>query len=342
MTLGRLEKHYRVCLSADASGGKDAAAATLLHSQVRPTAVQGPLACGVQNVQSASAAREHLDRVYRTLGHRQATDGILKGISVCTGCVEAPEWPPSALVGTEAPGPELHGVPLAALKGQHPLGERRRPPPSLASLAAEDLVDMSTDDLKERYKRTVTMAGMMAYTLTEDREEELPAHGRVDDDQEEGVGVAAGMLRYVRYVRSGFLPPNAPLELLPVVLRVRRVIHVAEVMLPDVPPGVIILVPCVFVADGSRLRGRSEHNPVASATPVWVPPSPAPGPAPPPPPSPLRTPPSAATPTPTADVGAGAGAVRQDGAGVGARVGLAGQARVRGTGRSGRGMVGAA
>ena len=161
VTLGRLEKHYRVCLSADASGRKDAAAATLLHSQVRPTAVQGLLACGVKNAQSASAAREHLDRVYRTSGHRQATDGILKGISVCTGCVEAPERPPSALVGTEAPGPELHGVPLAALKGQHPLGERRRPPPSLASLAAEDLVDMSTDDLKERYKRTVTMAGMM-------------------------------------------------------------------------------------------------------------------------------------------------------------------------------------
>ena len=54
---------------------------------------------------------------------------------------------------------------------------RRCPPPSLASLAAEDLVYMSTDDLKERYKRTVTMAGMMAYTLTEDREEELPVTG---------------------------------------------------------------------------------------------------------------------------------------------------------------------
>ena len=91
VTLGRLEKHYRVCLRADASGRKDASAATLLLSQVRPTAVQGLLACGVKNAQSASAAREHLDRVYRTSGHRQATDGILKGISVCTGCLEAPE-----------------------------------------------------------------------------------------------------------------------------------------------------------------------------------------------------------------------------------------------------------
>ena len=61
MTLGRLEKHYRVCLSADASGRKDAAAATLLHSQVRPTAVQGLLVCGVKNAQSASAAREHFN-----------------------------------------------------------------------------------------------------------------------------------------------------------------------------------------------------------------------------------------------------------------------------------------
>ena len=40
MTLGRLEKHYRVSLSADASGQKDDAGATLLHIQVRSTAVQ--------------------------------------------------------------------------------------------------------------------------------------------------------------------------------------------------------------------------------------------------------------------------------------------------------------
>ena len=156
------------------------------------------------------------------------------------------------------------------------------------------------------------------------------------------------MLCYVRYVRSLFLTPNAPLELLPVVLRVPRVIHVPAVMLPDVPPGVIIVVLCVFFADGSGFWGSSEHNPVASATPVWVPPSPAPGPAPPPPPSlpppapPVRTPPSTPTPTPTPrpDVGAGAGAVGQGGAGVG--VGVTGQGRVRGAGRSGRvGLVGA-
>ena len=173
MTLGRLEKHYQVCLSADASGRKDAAAATLLHTQVRTTAMQGLLPCGVKNAQSASAAREQLDGAYRTSGHRQATDGIRKGISVCTGCVEARERTPSVLAKTEPGGPELQGVPLEALKWQHPLGERRRPAPSLARLAAEDLVDMSTDDLEERYKRAVTMARMMAYTLTEDREEEL-------------------------------------------------------------------------------------------------------------------------------------------------------------------------
>ena len=91
--------------------------------------------------------------------------------------MEAPERHPSALAGTKPGAPELHGVPLAALKGRHPLGERRRPPPSLASLPAEDVVDVSTDELKERYKRTVTMAGMMAFTLTEDRDEELPVTG---------------------------------------------------------------------------------------------------------------------------------------------------------------------
>ena len=170
---GRLEKHHRVCLNGEASGQKDAAAATLLHSHVHPTAVQGLLACGVKNAQSASAACQHLDQVYRKSGQRAATDWILKGRSVCTSCVEAPEKPPSALAATEPGGPELHGVPLAALKGHHPLGERKRPLASLATLAAEDLVDMSTDHLKERYKRTVTMARIMAYTLTEHRQEEL-------------------------------------------------------------------------------------------------------------------------------------------------------------------------
>ena len=121
VTLERLEKHYRVCVSVDASSRKDNAAATLLHSKVRPTVVQGLLACGVKNTQSASAGREHLDRVYRTSGHRAATDGIVKGISVCTGCVKAPKRPLSAPAGTRPGGPELHGVPLAALKGQHPL-----------------------------------------------------------------------------------------------------------------------------------------------------------------------------------------------------------------------------
>ena len=177
---------------------------------------------------------------------------------------------------------------------------------------------MSTNDLKERYKRTVTMARMMAYAH---RGPPGGAAGdrRVDNDQKEGVGVAAGMLRYVR---SLFVPSNAPLELLPVVVRVRRVIHVPAAVLPDVPPGVIIGVLFVFFADGSGFWGSSEQNPIASATPVWVPPSPAPGPAPPPPPSllppapPLRTPPSTPTPTPRADVGVRAGAVRQDGAGV--------------------------
>ena len=77
--------------------------------------MQGLLACGVKNAQSASAAPEHMDRVYRMSGHRAATDEILKGISVCTGCVDAPESPPSALAGTEPGGPKLHGVPLAAL-----------------------------------------------------------------------------------------------------------------------------------------------------------------------------------------------------------------------------------
>ena len=112
LTLGRLEKHYRLCLSADASGRNGAAAATLLHSKVRPTVVQGLLAWGVKNAQSASAAREHLHRVYRTSA---ATDGILKGISVCSGCVEAPERPLSAR-GDRATGPRAARGPLGSVE----------------------------------------------------------------------------------------------------------------------------------------------------------------------------------------------------------------------------------
>ena len=207
VTLGRLEMQYQVCLSAHACGRNDVPGATLLHSQVRPTTLQGLLPCGVKHAPSASAAREHLDRFYRTSGHRAATDGILKGISVCTGCVEAPERPPSTLTGTEPGGPELHGVPLAALKGQRRLGERRRPPPSLASLAGEDLVDMSTEDLKERCKRTVTMAGMMAYTLTEDREEQLPVTGAwTMQKKRELTSLRVCCVMYAMYVRFFCLP----------------------------------------------------------------------------------------------------------------------------------------
>ena len=271
VTLGRLEKHYRVCLSADANGRKDAAAATLLHSQVRLTAVQGLLACGVKNAQSASAARELLDRVYRTSGHRQATDGILKGFSAGEATHRAR--------GDRRTGPGAARGPLGSAEGAAPPWGAE----ASAAVPCEPGRRRSRGHEYRRPQREIQENGHNG------RDDGVYPHrrprggaagdGRVEDDQEEGVGVAAGMLRYVRYVCSSFLPPNAPLELLPVVLRVRRVIHVAEVVLLDVPPGVIILVPCVFIADGSRLRGRSEHNPVASATPVWVPPSPAPGPA---------------------------------------------------------------
>ena len=90
---------------------KDVAAATLLHSQVYPTAVQGVVPCGVKNALSAMAAREHPDKVYRTSGHRAATDGILKGIPVCIGCVDHPERLLSVLAATEPGGPEQQGVP---------------------------------------------------------------------------------------------------------------------------------------------------------------------------------------------------------------------------------------
>ena len=196
MTLGRLEKHYRVCLSADASGRKDAAAATLLHSQVRPTAVQGLLACGVKNAQSASAAREHLDRVYRTSGHRQATDGILESVYWLRG---GPGEAAQRARGDRGTGPGAARGPLGSAEGAAPPWGAE----ATAAVPCEPGRRRSRGHEYGRPQREIQENGHNG------RDDGVYPHrrprggaagdGHVDDDQEEGVGVAAGMLRYVRY-----------------------------------------------------------------------------------------------------------------------------------------------
>ena len=130
MTLGRVEKHYQVCLSSDASGRKDTAVATLLQSNVRPTAVQGLLACCIKTARSASASREHLDPVYR----RRGTDGILKGdirfYWLCGGPGEVAQ----RARGNGAIGPGAAWDPLGGAEGApSPWGaaqNRRQAPPN--------------------------------------------------------------------------------------------------------------------------------------------------------------------------------------------------------------------
>ena len=107
VTVGRLEKHYRVRLSADANRWRSVAAADLLLSPVRPTAVHGLPACSAIHTQRATSTRENMDSVDRTSGARGAPDRILKGIAIRTRCAQAPERHATPLLHTEgASGPK--------------------------------------------------------------------------------------------------------------------------------------------------------------------------------------------------------------------------------------------
>ena len=62
-----------------------------------------------------------------------------------------------------------------ALEVRGPGGGRRAEDPTANSLAADGLVHMSVEELRERNKKTVLMAVLIVYALTEQREEEMPA-----------------------------------------------------------------------------------------------------------------------------------------------------------------------
>ena len=102
------------------------------------------LRCGTKNAQSTVAARALFQERYRSSSPRQVAIGLIKGVSVCTNCVAASDWP------TDFGDPAAAGLPLAKLKGE-PLSsgyQPRRSMDQLSAFGAENIVDMPTGALQ--------------------------------------------------------------------------------------------------------------------------------------------------------------------------------------------------
>ena len=259
-TVGGLVMHYKHCLSEEPKSGQEIGLSVVLHTSVRPVSVQSVLRCGTKNAQSAAAAREYFEKRYPSSSPRQVAEGILKGLSVYTGCAAAPQWPVDL-------SPPSEGISLAKLKtegmrsGRGGGGADR-----VSAIGIEDIVDMETDVLQvlrtasvvfvqsraarharsarlllvclwrkipvfrvlqEKFVRFVRMARLMAYELEEEQNLELRASGawsRVRTRELAAKKTAGiGVLCGVGGVRA--VASAAPLEAHGSVMRVLRVLH---------------------------------------------------------------------------------------------------------------------
>ena len=212
-TVGRLVMHYKECLSEEPKSKQELGLALLLHTSVRASSVQSVLRCGTKNAQPAAAPREHFEKRYPSSSPRQVAEGILKGLSVCTGCAAAPQWPVD--LSPPAEGLSLAKPKMEGLRGGRGGGVSDR----VSAMGIEDIVDMDTDVLQvlrassvvflrsrsarharcarsacllllclwrtdrvfrvlqEKFVRFVQMAGLKAYELEEERQLELRASG---------------------------------------------------------------------------------------------------------------------------------------------------------------------
>ena len=144
VSLRRVCQHYKVCLAEETQARREWGLALLLVTDVRAYSVQMVLRCGTKNAQSTTAARDLFEERYPSSSPRQVATGLIKGVSVCTNCVGAPDWP------TEFGDPAAAGLPLAKLKGE-PLSSGYRPRRTmdqLSAFGADDIVDMPTDTLQ--------------------------------------------------------------------------------------------------------------------------------------------------------------------------------------------------
>ena len=144
VSLGRVCQHYKECLAEETQARRELGLALLLVTDVRAYSVQMVLRRGTKNAQSTAAARELFEEGYRSNSPRQVATGLIKGVSMCTNCVGASDWP------TDFGDPATAGLPLAKLKGE-PLSSGYRPWRSmdqLSAFGAEDIVDMPTHTLQ--------------------------------------------------------------------------------------------------------------------------------------------------------------------------------------------------
>ena len=193
-----------------------------------------PRAWSEKNARSISVAGEHHDKVYQTSGHRAATNGILKGISVWHWLCGRPREAAQHARGDGTQGFRATRGPLGANEGQACPGAAEASP----ALPRQPSHRRSNGHDDRRAQGAVQEDGHNGRDDGVDAHRRprggVAANGHMDNDKKKGGGGAAGMLCCVC---SLFVPPDAPLQLLPAVLRVRRVILVPEVVLRDVPLG---------------------------------------------------------------------------------------------------------
>ena len=139
---GRLVVHYKDCLSEEPKSRREISLAVLLHTSVRALSVQSVLRCRTKNAQSAAAAREYFEKRYPSSSPRQVAEGILKGLSVCTGCAAAPQWPVDLSPPSECIGPAK--LKMEGLRSGRGGGRANR----VIAMGIEDIVDMETDVLQ--------------------------------------------------------------------------------------------------------------------------------------------------------------------------------------------------
>ena len=108
----------------------------MLHTNVPALCVQSVLRCGTKNAQSAAAACDYFEKRYPSSRPREVAEGLLKGLSVCTGCAAAVQW-------LLDPSPPSEGIRLAKLKmeglrsGRGGGGADR-----VSAMGIEDIVDV--------------------------------------------------------------------------------------------------------------------------------------------------------------------------------------------------------
>ena len=102
------------------------------------------LRCGTVSAQSTAAARELFEERYRSSTPRQVATGLIKGVSLCTNCGGAPQWP------TDFGDPLVGGPPLAKIKGEPFVAgfPARRSADEFRAFGADDIVDMAAHILQ--------------------------------------------------------------------------------------------------------------------------------------------------------------------------------------------------